>query len=99
MSLDENAIAVTKAADAPLTAVAWELLPKSQIWTAPQLNLFPPHSRGMARFMALAEALLRQVKDLQDAAASIGAAFSFGEAVGVQLDAIGASVGVVRGRR
>jgi len=52
------------------------------------LSLFPGATREHPRFMALAEALLRQVMDLQAAVDAIPAAFSLNGAVGAQLDAV-----------
>ena len=52
------------------------------------ISLFPGATREHPRFMALAEALLRQVMDLQNAVAAIPAAFSLTGAVGAQLDAV-----------
>ena len=46
--------------------------------------------------MALAEAVLRQVTDLQAAVASMNGAFSFSEAEGKQLDLLAESVGLSR---
>ena len=55
------------------------------------MSLFPSASRSLPRFSALAEAILSQVSDLLAVIAALPAAFSVSEAVGVQLDAIGAS--------
>ena len=55
------------------------------------MALFPSASRNMPRFSALAEAILSQVNDLLSVIAALPAAFSVSEAVGTQLDAIGAS--------
>jgi len=52
------------------------------------ISLFPGATREHPRFMALAEALLRQVMDLQAAVAAIPAAFSLTGAVGAQLDVV-----------
>ena len=60
------------------------------------LALFPGASRGKTRFMALAEAVLRQVMDLQAVIASMNSAFSFSEAEGKQLDLLAESVGLSR---
>ena len=60
------------------------------------MGLFPAASRGMPRFSALARALLSQVEDLIAVVQSMNAAFSVSSAVGAQLDALGASVGVTR---
>ena len=60
------------------------------------LSLFPSASRSCPRFMALAEAILRQAADLAALAQSIVPGFSFATAVGGQLDALGASVSIPR---
>ena len=60
------------------------------------LALFPGASREKPRFMALAEAVLRQVTDLQAVVAAMNAAFSFASAEGVQLDLLAESVGLKR---
>ena len=60
------------------------------------LSLFPAYVREMPKFMALAEALLRQVTDLAALVNSINAGFSVGSAVGVQLDALGESFSIPR---
>ena len=58
--------------------------------------LFPRASREKARFMALAEAVLRQVVDLMTLIESIQSGFSFATAEGTQLDAIAEAVGLSR---
>lgn len=63
---------------------------------ADYIALFPGVSREKSRFMALAEAVLRQVTDLQDVVAAIPAAFSFASAEGAQLDLLAESVGLSR---
>ena len=60
------------------------------------LSLFPGASRDRPRFIALAEAVLRQVSDLAALAAQLQAGFSFEEAEGVQLDQIAAAIGLNR---
>ena len=60
------------------------------------ISLFPAASREKARFMALAEAVLRQVMDLQSVVADINSAFSFSGAAGAQLDAFGETLGIHR---
>ncbi len=60
------------------------------------LALFPGASREKPRFMALAEAVLRQVADLMALIESIQSGFSFATAVGSQLDAIAEAVGLSR---
>ena len=60
------------------------------------LSLFPDASWDRPRFIALAEAVLRQVSDLAALAAQLQAGFSFGEAEGVQLDQIAGAIGLNR---
>ena len=60
------------------------------------LSLFPGFSREKLRFMALAEAVLRQGTDLQAVVEEIPAAFSFTLATGAQLDLLAESVGLKR---
>ena len=60
------------------------------------LSLFPGHTREKPRFMALAEAILRQVEDLRQLLLEMECAFSFTDASGIQLDALGDSVSVPR---
>ena len=60
------------------------------------LALFPGASRGKPRFMALAEAVLRQVIELQAVVASMQGAFSFASAEGKQLDLLAESAGLSR---
>ena len=60
------------------------------------LSLFPAYTRSRPRFVALAEAILRQAVDLITLAQSIAPGFSFAQATGIQLDALGGSVGVPR---
>lgn len=60
------------------------------------LELFPGASRDKPRFMTLAEAVLRQVMDLQAVVAAMNAAFSFARAEGMQLDLLAESVGLKR---
>ena len=60
------------------------------------LALFPAFSREKPRFSALAEAVLRQAADLIALVPSLASGFSFASAVGVQLDALGASVSIPR---
>ena len=60
------------------------------------LSLFPGSSREKARFMALAQAVLQQVADLQAVVGQMPAAFSVEEAEGVQLDAIAEVLGLRR---
>ena len=60
------------------------------------LALFPGASRGKARFMALAEAVLRQAADLMALIGEIRSGFSFATAEGEQLDAISEAVGLSR---
>ena len=60
------------------------------------LSLFPGASRDRPRFMALAEAVLRQVSDLAALTAQMQAGFSFARAEGIQLDQIAAAIGLNR---
>ena len=60
------------------------------------LSLFPSASREKPRFMALAEAVLSQVMDLQDLVEQIRAGYAVGSAAGAQLDAVAAAVGLRR---
>ena len=60
------------------------------------LSLFPGTSRDRPRFMALAEAVLRQASDLAALTAQMQAGFSFARAEGIQLDQIAAAIGLNR---
>ena len=60
------------------------------------LDLFPPYSRTLPRFMGLASAVLSQVVDLSTVVGQMGAAFAPGGAAGSQLDALGAALGLTR---
>ena len=60
------------------------------------LSLFPGASRDRPRFMALAEAVLRQASDLAALTAQMQAGFSFARAEGIQLDQIAAAIGLNR---
>ena len=60
------------------------------------LSLFPGSTRDKPKFMALAEAVLRQAADLISLTAALQSGFSFDLAEGVQLDALAASVGLSR---
>ena len=60
------------------------------------LSLFPGASRDRPRFMALAEAILRQAEDLAALAVQIQAGFSFARAEGIQLDQIAEAIGLNR---
>ena len=60
------------------------------------LDLFPGASREKARFMALAEAVLRQAVDLMTLIETIQSGFSFATAEGEQQDAIAEAVGLSR---
>lgn len=60
------------------------------------LSLFTGASREKARFMALAEAVLRQAMDLQAVVAAMPAAFSVEEAAGIQLYALAEVLGLRR---
>ncbi len=60
------------------------------------LDLFPGASREKSRFMALAEAVLRQVVVLMTLTESIQSGFSLATAEGEQLDAIAEAIGLSR---
>ncbi|MBR2660561.1 MAG: hypothetical protein IKE15_04085 [Clostridia bacterium] len=60
------------------------------------LSLFPGASREKPRFMALAEAVLRQAADLIPLVRSMQSAYSFSQAEGIQLDAIAEAAGLKR---
>ena len=60
------------------------------------LSLFPGSTREKERFMSLAGAVLQQVMDLQAVVGELNAAFSPASAQGVQLDALGESLGLSR---
>ncbi len=60
------------------------------------LSLFPGTSRDRPRFIALAEAVLRQVSDFLPLIAQLQSGFSFAEAEGIQLDQIAGVVGLSR---
>lgn len=60
------------------------------------LSVFPGASREKPRFMALAEAILTQVTDLQAVVSGLPAAFSLQSATGIQLDLLANSLGLSR---
>ena len=60
------------------------------------LALFPGASRGKPRFMALAEAVLRQAADFLPLITSLQAGFSFSSAEGIRLDAVAEAAGLKR---
>ena len=60
------------------------------------LALFPGASREKPRFMALAEAVLRQAADLMALTGAIPAGVSFAAAEGAQLDDLAAASGLTR---
>ena len=60
------------------------------------LALFPGATREKTRFMALAEAVLRQAADLMTLTEQLQSGFSFAAAEGKQLDDIAAAVGLAR---
>ena len=60
------------------------------------MTLFPGYIRDKPRFAALASAVLLQVTDLMALVPSLESGFSVGHAVGLQLDALGDSVSIVR---
>ena len=64
--------------------------------TIDYMALFPGYTRDQPRFAGLASAVLQQVYDLTALVPSLESGFSVGAAVGVQLDALGASVSVLR---
>ncbi len=57
--------------------------------TQDYLDLFPGTTREKARFMALAQAVLQQAVDLMALVPMTETGFSFGAAVGKQLNALG----------
>ena len=59
-------------------------------------TLFPGSSREKSRFIALAQAVLQQVVDLQTVAGRMQAAYSVDNAVGEQLDEIAGTLGILR---
>ena len=61
------------------------------------MTLFPGYTRDKPRFSALASAVLQQVYDLLVFVPEMESGFSVGQAVGVQLDALGDSVSIARG--
>ncbi len=60
------------------------------------LSLFPAYTRNKPHFIALAEAVVRQVTDLMALVSQTASGFSFAHAEGVQLDALGGTVGIIR---
>jgi hypothetical protein len=60
------------------------------------LALFPGSTREKQRFMAVAEAVLQQVTDLQAVVGEINEAFAPGSAEGTQLEALATSLGLSR---
>ena len=64
--------------------------------TIDYMALFPGYTRDKPRFVALASAVLQQVYDLIALVPSLESGFSVGQAVGDQLDALGASLSVPR---
>jgi len=60
------------------------------------LALFPGSTREKQRFMAVAEAVLQQVTDLQAVVAQINEAFAPSSAEGTQLEALAASLSLSR---
>jgi len=55
------------------------------------MSLFPSYTRGLPRFSALAEAVLRQAADLIALIPNLESGFSVDDAAGAALDALGAS--------
>ena len=64
--------------------------------TIDYMALFPGYSRDEPRFAALAAAVLQQVYDLIALVSSMESGFSVGQAIGDQLDALGASLSIPR---
>ena len=60
------------------------------------LGLFPGSTREKPKFMALAEAVLRQAADLAALTADLQTGFSIASAEGVQLDALAEVLGLSR---
>ena len=60
------------------------------------LSLFPGSTREKSRFMAVASAVLQQAVDLQAVVGEMNAAFAPATAQGVQLEALGESLGLSR---
>ena len=60
------------------------------------LSFFPGNTREKTRFMALATAVLRQVIDLQEIVGEVNSAFAPASALGAQLEALAASLGLKR---
>ena len=60
------------------------------------LSLFPASTREHPRFMAFAEAVLRQAADLFPLIASLQSGYSFASAEGIQLDMLAESIGLRR---
>ena len=60
------------------------------------LSLFPGSTREKPRFMAVASAVLQQVVDLQAVVGEMNTAFAPATAQGVQLEALGESLGLSR---
>ena len=60
------------------------------------LSLFPGSTREKPRLMAVASAVLQQAVDLQAVVGEVNVAFAPASAQGVQLDALGESLGLSR---
>ena len=60
------------------------------------ISLFPGATREKQRFMAVAEAVLQQVTDLQAVVGEINEAFAPSSAEGMQLEALAVSLGLSR---
>ena len=60
------------------------------------LSLFPGSTREKSRLMAVASTVLQQVMDLQAVVGEVNAAFAPATALGVQLEALGESLGLSR---
>ena len=63
---------------------------------ADYMTLFPAHTRDLPRFSALAQVIQSQVEDLTSLVPSLASGFSVSDAVGPQLDVLGASFGCTR---
>ena len=64
--------------------------------TIDYMALFPGYTRDKQHFAALASAVLQQVYDLIALVSSMESGFSVGQAIGDQLDALGASLSIPR---
>ena len=60
------------------------------------MTLFPAHTRDLPRFSAMAQAILAQAEELITLIPALASGFSVSDAVGPQLDVLGASFGCSR---